>query len=142
MERDAGPEREGSARRCKEEAAADATDGLACQALARMELGADSSCEAAQASGWATPTLLYSSCLTLHSRTPPTERRVQSCASLRCVTRGYEHPPRLDGVFLELEMVGAEWHKSRRSRAEKGKRAGRRGRPAGARRSSVRERAS
>lgn len=40
-ERDAGPRREGSARRCKEEAAADATDGPARQALAREGLGGD-----------------------------------------------------------------------------------------------------
>lgn len=108
-------------RRCKEEAAADATDGLACQALARMELGVDNSCEEAQASGWATPTLLYTSCFTLRSRTPPTELRVQSCASLICVTRGCEHPPRLDGVFLEQEMVGVEAAEEPQKQGREGK---------------------
>lgn len=44
-ERDAGPGREGSARRCKEEETADATDGLARQALARMGLSGEDSSE-------------------------------------------------------------------------------------------------
>lgn len=64
-ERDAGPGREGSARRCKEEAAADVTDGLARQALVRVGLGGEGSSETRRLLGGRLPHLYIPPALSL-----------------------------------------------------------------------------
>lgn len=74
-ERDAGPGREGSARRCKEEAATDATDGLALSALALVGLGRGGGERMApgRSSGFraATPTLFHPTCLAARLQDAP-----------------------------------------------------------------------
>nr|XP_054964372.1 uncharacterized protein LOC129397238 [Pan paniscus] len=104
---------------CKEEAAAEATDGLARQALARVGLGGDGSSEKLGLQG-GLPAHSYTIRLTLRSKTPPTEGGVRTSAPLPRVTPGRECGPWLGGVSPSWRWWGRRCQRSGSSRAERG----------------------
>ena len=104
----------------------------------------------ARAPEWATLTALYTTCpFTFRPTTPHPHpelwvrsRAPRSSSPRQCVTPGCECQPRLGGVSPSCGRRGLRWRRSGSSRAESGERAQRRGCPAGAPRSCVRERAA
>lgn len=107
-ERDAGPGREGSARRCKEEATADATDGLAHQALARMGLSGEDSSEKRRLLAGRLPHLYIPPALSLSAPGRPLPSARYALAPTAVRDPGLLALAAAVWLLSELELVRAE----------------------------------